>query len=103
MENISRLKELRESKALTQSDLALYLGMRQQQYSRYEIGKREIPLSILVELADFYSTSIDYILSRTDVFKPYKKGVNFPIKVKASKRKTNSNVGSVPLKKRVIN
>ena len=63
--NIQRLKEIREDKDLKQSDVAKALGIKQQQYSEYEIGKRLIPINYLYELAIFYNTSIDYLLCRT--------------------------------------
>ena len=62
--NISRLKEIREDKDLNQSDIAKALGIKQQQYSEYEIGKRLIPINYLSDLADYYDTSIDYLLSK---------------------------------------
>ena len=73
--NISRLKEIREDKDLNQSDVAKALGIKQQQYSEYEIGKRLIPINYLSDLADYYDTSIDYLLSKTDERKPYNKSI----------------------------
>lgn len=73
--NISRLKEIRKDRDITQSDVASYLGMKQQQYSEYEIGKRLIPIETLNKLADFYQTSVDYLIGRTDERKPYPKSI----------------------------
>ena len=73
--NIIRLKEIRKDKDLSQIDVANYLGMKQQQYSEYEIGKRLIPIETLDKLADYYDTSIDYLVGRTDERKPYKKSI----------------------------
>ena len=73
--NISRLKEIREDKDLKQSDVAKALGIKQQQYSEYEIGKRLIPINYLSDLADYYDTSIDYLLSKTDERKHYPKSI----------------------------
>ena len=73
--NISRLKEIREDKDLNQSDIAKALGIKQQQYSEYEIGKRLIPINYLSDLADYYDTSIDYLLTKTDERKPYPKSI----------------------------
>lgn len=73
--NIDRLKEIREDKDLKQSEVANALGIKQQQYSEYEIGKRLIPINYLSKLADFYGTSIDYLLQRTDERTPYKKSI----------------------------
>ena len=71
--DISRLKEIREDKDLNQIDVAKALGIKQQQYSEYEIGKRLIPINYLYDLAEFYDTSLDYLVGRTDERKPYKK------------------------------
>lgn len=61
-----RLRHLREDRDLTQEKLAKILGMSQTGYSKYETGENDIPTNILIALADFYNTSIDYILGRTD-------------------------------------
>ena len=62
----NRLRELREDKDLLQKDIAEILNCSQVCYSRYELGKRDIPTEVLVKLADYYSVSIDYILGQTD-------------------------------------
>ena len=62
----SRLRELREDNDLVQKEIANFLGIDQRVYSNYEIGKREIPTHFVIRLADFYKTSTDYILGRTD-------------------------------------
>lgn len=61
-----RIRELREDKDISQTVLAKMLGMSQTGYSKYETGENDIPTSILIKLADFYKTSVDYILERTD-------------------------------------
>ena len=61
-----RLRYLRENKNMSQKQLASILGMSQTGYSKYETGENDIPTSILLKLADFYGTSVDYILGRTD-------------------------------------
>ncbi len=71
--NIQRLKDLREDKDLLQKDVAKILDTTQQYYSRYELGIIEIPLRHLNILADFYNTSIDYIVGRTNIKEPYPK------------------------------
>ena len=68
---MNRLKELREDKDLFQKDIADYLKIDQSNYSKYELEKISIPLEYLKMLADFYNTSVDYILYRTDQRKPY--------------------------------
>ena len=62
----TRIRDLREDKDLTQKQLAQMLGMSQAGYSKYETGENDIPTHILIKLADFYETTTDYILGRTD-------------------------------------
>ena len=69
----TRIKDLREDKDLTQKEVSQFLNISQVAYSYYEINKRSIPLEILSKLADFYNTSTDYLLYRTNEIKPYKK------------------------------
>ena len=59
-----RLLDLREDNDMTQKEVAALLGIDQRVYSTYETGKRDIPLSHLMVLADFYGVSVDYILGR---------------------------------------
>lgn len=66
-----RLRDLREDHDLTQKELAEILGMSQTGYSKYETGENDIPTHILIQLADYYHTSVDYILGRTNQIKPY--------------------------------
>ena len=61
-----RIRNLREDRDLTHTDVAKYLGMSQTGYSKYETGENDIPTQILIKLADFYDTSVDYLLGRTD-------------------------------------
>ncbi|MCM1256944.1 MAG: helix-turn-helix domain-containing protein [Roseburia sp.] len=61
-----RIRDLRTDYNYTQTQLAEYLHVSQRAYSSYENGKRGIPLEILSKLADFYCTSTDYLLNRTD-------------------------------------
>ncbi|HIV22251.1 MAG TPA: helix-turn-helix transcriptional regulator [Candidatus Scatomorpha stercorigallinarum] len=61
-----RLRDLREDADLTQSQVAKYLGMSQTGYSKYETGENDIPTQILIALARFYHTSVDYLLGLTD-------------------------------------
>lgn len=72
---MNRLKELRENKDLYQKDIATYLNMSQTGYSQYETETNDIPTEILKKLADFYHTSIDYLLYRTDERKAYPKSI----------------------------
>ena len=61
-----RLRDLREDRDLRQVDVAAILGIKQTVYSRYERGVRTIPAEYLLVLADYYNTSVDYILGRTN-------------------------------------
>ncbi len=72
---MNRLKELREDKDLYQKDIANLINIDQSNYSKYELEKINIPIETLKKLADFYQTSTDYILYRTDERKPYKKSI----------------------------
>ena len=67
-----KLRELREQNDLTQSEIAQILQTRQEQYSKYELGRREIPVHHLITLARFYRVSVDYILGLEKKIKPGK-------------------------------
>ncbi|MGN0777410.1 MAG: helix-turn-helix domain-containing protein [Candidatus Ventricola sp.] len=66
-----RLRDLREDRDLTQKALAEHLHISQNTYSQYETGQRQIPIDVLIRLADYFGTSIDYLLGLTDEIKPY--------------------------------
>lgn len=66
-----RIRDLREDHDYTQQYVAEKLHIKQNTYSQYETGHRQIPLEILIRLADLYKTSTDYILGRTDNPVPY--------------------------------
>lgn len=70
----SRVKGLREDADMNQTDFARILGMSQTGYSKYETGENDIPTAILIELADYYDTSVDYIIGLTNEKKPYPRG-----------------------------
>ena len=61
-----RLKDLREDNDLKQKEIAAFLGIDQRVYSNYETGRREIPVHLLLKLAEYYHTRTDYILGLTD-------------------------------------
>ena len=67
-----RIRDLREDSDHTQQQIADHLYLTRSVYRRYELGEREIPVWALIELADFYHTSTDYILGRTDRRDPIK-------------------------------
>ena len=66
-----RIKDLREDRDLTQKEIADYLHIRQNTYSQYENGKRQLPIEVLIALAGYYQTSTDYLLGLTDEKTPY--------------------------------
>ncbi len=66
-----RLRDLREDKDISQSELAVKLCMSQTGYSKYETGENDIPTAILIALAHYYDTSVDFILGLTDYSDPY--------------------------------
>ena len=66
-----RLRDLREDHDLTQTEIASYLNIKQNTYSQYENGVRQIPNDMLIKLALYYNTSVDYILGLTDSPQPY--------------------------------
>lgn len=67
----SRIRNLREDKDMTQKQIGDMLNMSQTGYNQYEIGKNDIPTKILIQLAKFYNTSVDYLLELTDEIHPY--------------------------------
>ena len=66
-----RIRDLREDHDLTQRELAAYLHIQQNTYSQYENGQRQIPIEVLIALAKYYQTSVDYLLGLTKEKKPY--------------------------------
>ena len=66
-----RIKDLREDSDLTQKEIADFLHIKQNTYSQYENGHRQLPIDFLIALAKYYNTSTDYILGLTDKRKPY--------------------------------
>lgn len=68
-----RIRDLREDRDLNQTKVADRLSMSQTGYSKYETGENDIPTAILIKLARFYNTSIDYLLGETDCKKRYPK------------------------------
>ena len=61
-----RIRDLREDKDLSQKEMGKILGMSQTGYSKYETGENDIPTNILIKLADYHNTSVDYILGRVN-------------------------------------
>ena len=68
----ARLRDLRLDSELSQTQVAEILGMSQTGYSKYETGENDIPTKVLIMLARYYNTSIDYILGETKSKERYK-------------------------------
>ena len=68
---LTRLRDLREDKDFTQKQLAALLKIHQTTYSDYELGNLNVPADVLIKLASFYKTSVDYLLFVTDNPNPY--------------------------------
>lgn len=66
-----RIRDLRTDRDLTQTQVAKMLGMSQTGYSKYETGENDVPTQILIRLARYYDTSIDYLLGETDERRRY--------------------------------
>ena len=66
-----RIRAMREDHDLNQTKVARMLGMSQTGYSKYETGENDIPTQVLVKLALYYQTSVDYLLGLTNQQKPY--------------------------------
>ena len=66
-----RIKDIREDKELTQAKIAKMLNTSQTNYSKYELGKINIPIETLKNLSLILDASIDYLLGLTDEIKPY--------------------------------
>ncbi len=59
------IRNLREDNDKRQQELADYLNIKQTTYSKYELGKINIPIEVFIKLADYYGVTIDYIVGRT--------------------------------------
>ena len=66
-----RIRDLREDRDLTQTQLAQVLHCSQRIYSNYERGDVDVPTEVLIQLARFHDTSVDYLLGLTDQREPY--------------------------------
>lgn len=64
---IERIKELRKSKGISQSELARLIGINQTQYNRYETGRTKIPSDVLLRIAQELGASVDYLLTGMDL------------------------------------
>ncbi len=64
--SFTRIRDLREDLYLTQKEIGEFLKLSRRTYAHYESGTRNIPLDVLIDMADFHNVSIDYLLGRTD-------------------------------------
>lgn len=60
------IRNLREDSDKTQEEIAQYLNVKQTTYSKYELGKINIPIEVFIKLADYYDVPVDYLLGRTN-------------------------------------
>ena len=70
-----RIRNMREDKDITQSYMATLLNIHQTTYSDYELGNLNIPIPVIIKIADFYNTSIDYLVGRTNTKEAYPRDV----------------------------
>ena len=66
-----RIRNMRQDRDITQAKMAEYLNVHQTTYSDYELGHLNMPISVLEKMADLFTTSIDYLVGRTDEMNPY--------------------------------
>ena len=69
----TRIRDMREDADIKQVRIAKYLGVTQSTYSQYENGLIAIPCATFDKLANYYDTSVDYLMGRTEERKPYPK------------------------------
>ena len=67
MKDLPRIKELRKLSSKSQEEIAEIIGTSQSYYAQYENGKRELPFSRAIALAEYYNVSLDYIAGLTDI------------------------------------
>ena len=67
-----KIRDMREDHDLTQQQVAEYLMCDQSLYSKYERGERDVPLNVMIKLAQFYKTSVDYLVGLTENKRPYR-------------------------------
>ncbi len=77
-----RVRDIREDADMTQAQVADLLFVNRRTYSCYETGRHMMPTEILSNLADLFNTSVDYLIGRTDVKRPYPKSKNPTVSTK---------------------
>ncbi len=73
MRKYERIRNLREDKDLTQTEMGNLLNISQRSYAHYEAGTRNIPIDVLIDIADIFEVSLDYITERSDIRKIVRK------------------------------
>lgn len=73
MSKYPRIRDLRDDRDLTQTQIGNYLNCSQKVYSNYERGAADISADMLIKLALFYHTSVDYLLGITDEKRPFRR------------------------------
>ena len=71
-----KIRNMREDNDITHSNMAANLSIHQTTYSDYELGNLNIPIPIIIKIADFYNTSVDYLVGRTNIKKAYPRNVS---------------------------
>lgn len=67
MKNLEQMRNIREDLDLTQKEVGEMIGISQRTLSHYESGTRDVPVDILIELADVYKVNLDYLVGRTNI------------------------------------
>ena len=68
-----RMEDLRKDNDMTQAEVAEGIGMKREQYRRYETGQNEIKASLIIKICKFYNVSADYLLEFTNTKSPLPK------------------------------
>lgn len=76
----NRLKELRKDKGLTQEECSRIAYISKNSYIRYEKNERVPPIDTMITFAEYYRTSLDYIVGLTDEIKPYPRKIKKEVK-----------------------
>ena len=74
---MNNLRKLREAKGLSQEELGAVFGIKQAHISAYELGVYAPRLALLMEMADYFGTSMDYICRRTDLSRPIEQSTDY--------------------------
>lgn len=75
MTHFQRIKDMRNDFDKSQQNIADYLKMSVTQYRRYENGEREVPAWVMVELANYYNVTLDFLAGRTNRYQKFYKEI----------------------------